>query len=84
MAEGADFIHLGHLHTPYILPHGRDGMVVGNGALPATTEFVQARFKKILRPSQTLLEFHRNVGMTAYRKLYADGNLQPASVIWDE
>ena len=82
MVDGADFVHLGHLHTPYTLPLHRDGMVVGNGALPATTEFVQAKFKKILRPSQTLLEFHRNVGLTAYRKLYADGNLQEASVIW--
>lgn len=83
MVDGADFVHLAHLHTPYTLPLHRDGLIVGNGALPATTEFVQAKFKKVLRPSQTLLEFHRKWGLTSYRKLYADGNLQPAEVIWE-
>ncbi|KKN32418.1 hypothetical protein LCGC14_0814060 [marine sediment metagenome] len=82
MLGGVDMVHFGHLHTPYLLPLGQDGWVVGNGALPATSTFVQSRYKKIRRPQQWLIEFHHSVGATKFEPLYADLGLPKPGDVW--
>ena len=83
MLGGVDMAWFGHLHTPYTLPLGQEGVVIGNGALPATTAFVQSRYKTIRRPEQTLVEFHRKVGITNIRPLYADVDLPKPGAVWE-
>lgn len=75
MLGGVDIVWFGHQHTPYHLPLGQRGHVIGNGSLPATSRFVQSRYKTLRRPQQWLVEFHRKHGATAFRPLYADINL---------
>lgn len=71
MLDGADFVVMGHFHVPGLLPSGRGGWVVLNGALPGTTHFVQSSFKSMRLPSQTLLELHEEHGLVGYRPIYA-------------
>ena len=82
MLEGVDVVWYGHLHCAYTLPLGQRGRIIGNGALPATSRFVQSRYKTIRRPQQTLVEMHRNHGITAIRDLYADVGLQAPGEVW--
>lgn len=82
MLGGVDCVWLGHLHTPYHLALGQEGHIIGNGALPATSRFVQSRYKTIRRPQQTLVEFHRKHGLTAIRPLYADIDLPKPGEVW--
>lgn len=82
MLGGVDIVWFGHLHTPYTLPLGQRGWVVGNGSLPATSRFVQSRYKTIRRPQQWLAEFHRNHGITKFEPLYADVGLQAPGDVW--
>ncbi len=84
MLGGVDIAWFGHLHTPYTLPLGQEGRIIGNGALPATTAFVQSRYKTIRQPEQTLVEFHRKIGITNIRPLYADVDLPKAGEVWEE
>ena len=84
MLGGVDIVWFGHLHTPYTLPLGQEGRIIGNGALPATTAFVQSRYKTIRRPEQTLVEFHHKIGVTGVRHLYADVDLPKAGSVWKE
>lgn len=82
MLGGVDCVWLGHLHTPYHLALGQEGHIIGNGALPATSRFVQSRYKSLRRPQQWLVEFHRQHGVTAFRPLYADINLPKPGEVW--
>ena len=82
MLEGVDMCWFGHLHTPYTLPLGQRGRIMGNGSLPATSRFVQSRYKTIRRPEQWLVEFHRNTGVTKFEPLYADVGLQAPGEVW--
>ncbi|KKM81587.1 hypothetical protein LCGC14_1328260 [marine sediment metagenome] len=84
MLGGVDIAWFGHLHTPYTLPLGQEGRIIGNGALPATTAFVQSRYKTIRRPEQTLVEFHHKIGVTNIRPLYADVDLPKPGEVWEE
>ncbi len=83
MLGGVDMVWLGHQHTPYVIPLGQQGHIVGNGSLPATSRYVQSSFKSIRRPQQWLVEFHRNHGATAFRPLYADIALPKPGEVWD-
>lgn len=83
MLGGVDMVWLGHQHTPYVIPLGQQGHIVGNGSLPATSRYVQSSFKSIRRPQQWLVEFHRNHGATAFRPLYADIDLPKPGEVWD-
>lgn len=71
MLDGADIVSMGHFHVPAVLPTGRGGWVIVNGALPATTHWVQATFKSIRHPTQWLLDFHEDHGLVAPQPLYA-------------
>lgn len=71
MLEGADLILMGHHHRAMVLPLHR-GWQVLNGCLPPSTEFIQSGHKRIVRPSQTLLELHRERGLIAWRPIYLD------------
>jgi hypothetical protein len=82
MLGGVDMVWFGHQHTPYVIPLGQQGHIVGNGSLPATSRFVQSSFKSIRRPQQWLVEFHRNHGATAFRPLYADIDLPKPGAVW--
>lgn len=83
MLGRVDMAWFGHQHTPYVIPLGQEGHIVGNGSLPATSRFVQSSFKSIRRPQQWLVEFHRNHGATAFRPLYADILLPKPGAVWD-
>lgn len=80
---GVDMVFFGHLHIPYRLPLGQQGHIIGNGSLPATSRFVQSRYKVVRRPQQWLIELHREHGVTACRDLYADIDLLQPGEIWD-
>lgn len=82
MLGGVDMVWFGHLHVPYHIPLGQEGHVVGNGSLPATSRFVQSRYKILRRPQQWLVEFHRKHGATAFRGLYADIDLPKPGEVW--
>lgn len=82
MLGGVDMVWFGHLHTPYLLPLGQDGWVVGNGSLPASSTYIQSRFKKLRRPQQQLVEFHHSVGATKFEPLYADIGLPKPGDVW--
>jgi hypothetical protein len=83
MLGGVDMVWFGHQHTPYVIPLGQQGHIIGNGSLPATSRFVQSSFKSIRRPQQWLVEFHRKHGATAFRPLYADIDLPAPGAVWD-
>ena len=83
MLGGVDMVWLGHQHTPYVIPLGQQGHIIGNGSLPATSRYVQSQFKSIRRPQQWLVEFHRKHGATAFRPLYADIDLPAPGAVWD-
>ncbi len=84
MLNGVDVVWFGHLHTPYVLPLGQEGWIIGNGALPATTNFVQSRYKTVRRPQQTLVEFHEKFGVTKVQGLFADIDLPKPGDVWRE
>ncbi len=84
MLGGVDMVWLGHLHTPYILPLGQRGHIVGNGSFPATSRFIQSRYKSLRRSQQWLAEFHRTVGVTAFRALYVDIGLPTPGEVWEK
>jgi hypothetical protein len=71
MLDGADFIVMGHFHVPALLPAGKSGWLVLNGALPATTHYVQSNYKGIREPSQSLLVLHESHGLIGLRPIYA-------------
>lgn len=84
MLGRADLIAIGHGHRPVLLPDGR-GWILANGALPATSTYIQAGMKVISRPMQWLLSAHEEVGFTGFTPIYADvpGTLLPGQV-WED
>ena len=84
MLGGVDMVWFGHRHVPYVIPLAQGGWVVGNGALPATSEFAQSQLKAIRRPQQWLVEFHSTVGATKFEPLYADIELPQPGDVWKE
>lgn len=79
-----DLVLLGHGHRPALIPHGL-GWIVANGALPATSTYVQSSFKTVQRPQQWLISMHERLGITGFAPLYADvpGQLKPGQ-IWED
>lgn len=84
MLGGADLIAIGHGHRPVLLPNGR-GWIIANGALPATSTYVQAGMKVVSRPQQWLLSAHEEMGLTNFTPIYADvpGTLLPGQ-LWED
>lgn len=72
MLDGADVVMMGHFHKPAVLPYGKDGWQIINGALPPSSQFIQAAFKGVRKPMQWLLEYHADHGITQFQPLYAD------------
>lgn len=79
-----DLVFLGHGHRPALIPHG-EGWIVANGALPATSTYVQSSFKTVQRPQQWLVSMHRRLGVTGFQPIYCDvpGQLKPG-MIWED
>ena len=84
MLGGADLVCIGHGHRASILPNGRNWLVT-NGALPATSTYVQSGMKAVQRPLQWLIDTHAEHGITGFHPLYADvpEALMPG-MIWDD
>lgn len=83
MLDGADVVVMGHYHKGAILPMGKGGWQVMNGALPATTHFVQSSFKSIRQPMQWLLDMHDEHGMVSSMPLYAVPESLENNNAWD-
>lgn len=81
---GVDCVWFGHWHIPYWLPLGQRGWVLGGGALPATSTYVQSKMMKTRMPTQTLVEFHREHGLTKVEPLYANVGLVKPGDIWKQ
>ncbi len=79
-----DLVFLGHGHRPALIPTGT-GWTAVNGALPATSTYVQSSFKTVQRPQQWLVSVHEKLGVTGFAPLYADvpGQLKPG-MIWED
>ena len=79
---GVDCVWFGHWHIPYMLPLGQRGWILGGGALPATTTYVQSKMMKTRMPTQTLAEFHSEHGLTKVEPLYANVGLVKPGDVW--
>lgn len=79
-----DLVVIGHGHRPALIPHG-EGWILANGALPATSTYVQSSFKTIQRPQQWLLSIHEKLGITGFAPIYCDvpGQVKPG-MIWED
>ncbi len=90
LCGGADYVMMGHYHTPALLPLGQEGWLVMGGSLPATTTYVQTNFKSVRVPHQWLLEFHdsQTYGprLTTPYPLYAavPGTLPKPGAFWKD
>jgi hypothetical protein len=83
MLGGGDLVLFGHVHQPAILPIRQDSWVVINGALPATSSFLQSTYKALRTPTQWLLDLHEEHGVTDFRPLYARPvSLEKPGAIW--
>jgi predicted phosphodiesterase len=85
MVDGADIVAFGHYHNSAVLPiKGGWGWQVLNGAFPPSTEWVQSSFKKVGRPSQTLLKMHPRTGLVSWQPIYleTDHMIKPGD-FWD-
>lgn len=71
MLDGADLVLMGHHHKAMVLPMGW-GWQILNGALPPSSQWVQANFKGYGRPSQTLLDLHPDKGLVGWRPVYLE------------
>lgn len=83
MLDGADIVAIGHLHQLGMLPLGTGGSILLNGALPATTQYVQSSYKQLRTPSQWLIDLHDEHGVVDYRPLYAPINMPKEGEAWD-
>lgn len=73
MLDGADVILMGHHHRAMVLPmNGGWGWQILNGALPPSSSWIQSGFKSYGRPSQTMLDFHEDVGLTSWAPIYLE------------
>jgi hypothetical protein len=83
MLGGGDLVLFGHVHQPAILPIRQDSWVVINGALPATSTYLQSTYKALRTPTQWLLDLHEEHGVTDFRPLYArPASLERPGAIW--
>lgn len=78
MLDGADLMIIGHYHQANVLNMGR-GYQILNGALPASTPYVQSNFKTVSRPCQLLLDIHADHGLIGFHPVYLEhaGLAQP-------
>lgn len=78
MLDGADLMIIGHYHQANVLNMGR-GYQILNGALPASTQYVQSNFKSVSRPTQLLLDLHPDYGLVGWHPIYLEhsGLAQP-------
>ncbi|KKL97229.1 hypothetical protein LCGC14_1836590 [marine sediment metagenome] len=84
MLGGGDLVLLGHLHQPAVVPIGQDAWVVINGALPATTAYIQAKFKQLRVPTQWLINLHEEWGAIEFHPLYAPPpSLKTPGHVWE-
>lgn len=73
MLDGADLVLFGHHHKAMVLPmNGGWGWQVVNGALPPSSSWIQAGFKGYGRPTQIMLDLHREIGLTQWAALYLE------------
>jgi predicted phosphodiesterase len=83
MLGGGDLVLFGHVHQPAILPIRQDGWVVINGALPATSSYLQSTYKALRTPTMWLLDLHEEHGVTDFRPLYArPASLERPGALW--
>jgi hypothetical protein len=83
MLGGGDIVLFGHLHQPAVLPIKQNAWVVLNGALPATTTYVQSAMKGLRTPTQWLLNLHEEHGLVEFHPLYAPpASLQAPGHLW--
>lgn len=71
MLDGADLMVMGHFHQANLLNMGR-GFQVMNGALPASTQYVQSSFKAVSRPVQVLLDLQDKYGLVGFIPIYLE------------
>lgn len=86
MLGGADLIMIGHGHQPINMPIGGGrGWIVANGALPATSTYIQAGKKVVSRPMQWKISTHVEHGITGFVPIYCDvpGQLPPGA-LWED
>lgn len=73
MLDGADVILMGHHHKAMVLPmNGGWGWQIMNGALPPSSSWIQASFKGYGRPTQIMLDFHEEIGLTSWAPIYLE------------
>lgn len=85
MLDGGDLVLFGHIHRPAVLPLGQDAWLVINGALPATSTFIQSTFSALRTPTQWLINLHREHGVIEFHPLYAPpANLKQPGHVWQE
>lgn len=82
MLGGGDIVLLGHVHSPAVLPIKQGAWVVVNGALPATTGYVQSSFKAVREPTQWLLNLHEEHGVVEFHPIYAAPPTMKKSGVW--
>ncbi|KKM24728.1 hypothetical protein LCGC14_1602200 [marine sediment metagenome] len=71
MLGGGDLVLFGHLHRPAVVPLKQDAWLVVNGALPATTSYVQSAMKAVRTPTQWLINLHKEHGVVEFHPMYA-------------
>ena len=85
MLGGGDLVLFGHLHQPAVVPIKQGAWVAINGALPATTSYVQAGMKAVRTPTQWLINVHKEHGVVEFHPLYAPPpSLKKPGHIWKE
>ncbi len=73
MLDGADVVSFAHHHKAMVLPmNGGWGWHVMNGALPPSSQWIQASFKGYGRPIQLEVELHEDKGLTDWAPLYLE------------
>ncbi|KKN68956.1 hypothetical protein LCGC14_0446410 [marine sediment metagenome] len=85
MLGGGDLVLFGHLHQPAVVPIKQDAWVVINGALPATSSYIQSKFKQLRTPTQWLINLHEEWGAIEFHPLYAPPpSLKSPGHVWRE
>lgn len=85
MLGGGDLVLFGHVHRPGVLPIGQNGFLVVNGALPATSDYIQATYKAVRTPTQWLVVLHEEHGAIEFHPLYAPpASLKPPGYVWKQ
>jgi len=72
LEERPDYYCVGHVHRSAILSAPGKGMILINGAWPATSEWALTERKLYTRPCQWMLSVHPKQGACMFRRLYLD------------